>query len=149
MLAAARQMSGVVADLERRLAGQDLRVEGTLRVATTDTLAASVLPSHLASFRARYPGIVVELAVGNPIADLTRRDADAAVRPMAAPPEVLVGRQVCGIAFAVYAAPGMEAGPWLVPDDGSRAARPGAGRARTCRRWKSPRAPTACSRCAI
>ena len=117
MLAAARSMSGVVADLERRLAGQDLRVQGTLRVATTDTLAASVLPRHLASFRVRHPGIVVELAVGNQVANLTRRDADAAVRPMAARPEALVGRRVCGIAFAVYAAPGAEAGPWLVPDE--------------------------------
>jgi DNA-binding transcriptional LysR family regulator len=117
MLAAARHMSSVVADLERRLAGRDLRVEGTLRVATTDTLAASVLPRHLAAFRARHPGIVVELAVGNQVANLTRRDADAAVRPMAAPPEALVGRLVCGIAFAVYAAPGAEAGPWLAPDE--------------------------------
>lgn len=117
MLAAARRVSGVVADLERKLAGQDLRVEGTLRVATTDTLAASVLPRHLATFRARHPGIVVELAVGNQVANLTRRDADAAVRPMAARPEALVGRRVCGIAFAVYAALGSEAGPWLVPDE--------------------------------
>ncbi|WP_407522396.1 LysR family transcriptional regulator [Methylobacterium oryzisoli] len=117
MLAAARRISGVVTDLERRLAGRDLRLDGTVRVATTDTLAASVLPRHLADFRARHPGIVVELVVGNRVADLTRRDADAAVRPMTAPPEALVGRRVCGIAFAVYAAPGAEAGPWLVPDE--------------------------------
>lgn len=117
MLAAARQVSSVVADLERRLAGRDLRLEGTLRVATTDTLAASVLPQHLAAFRVRHPGVVVELAVGNQVANLTRRDADAAVRPMAEPPEALVGRRVCGVAFAVYAAPGAEAGPWLAPDE--------------------------------
>jgi DNA-binding transcriptional LysR family regulator len=117
MLAAARQLSHVVADLERRLAGQDLRVEGTLRVATTDTLAASLLPRHVTAFRARHPGIVVELAVGNQVANLTRRDADVAVRPMAGPPETLVGRRVCKIAFALYAAPGAEAGLWLVPDD--------------------------------
>src|SRR5262245_61844600 len=117
MLAAARQMSGVVLDLERRLAGQDLRMEGTLRVATTDTLVASVLPRHLAAFRALHPGIVVELAVGNLPANLTRRDADVAVRPMAGPPEALIGRRVCGVAFAVYAASGADAGPWLVPDD--------------------------------
>lgn len=69
MLAAARQLSSVVTDLERHLAGRDLRVEGRLRVATTDTLAASMLPRHLGSFRARYPGIVVELAVGNQVAN--------------------------------------------------------------------------------
>lgn len=117
MLAAARQMSGVVADLERRLAGQDLRLEGTVRVATTDTLAASLLPRHLASFRTLHPGVVVELAVGNTVANLSRRDADAAIRPMASPPETLVGRRICPVGFAPFAAPGMSAGPWLAPDE--------------------------------
>ena len=104
-------------------------------VATTDTLAAAVLPRHLASFRARHPGIVVELAVGNQVANLTRRDADAAVRPMATPPESLVRRRVCGIAFAVYAAPGAEAGPWLVPDETLAGSAAG--------RWARANVPTA------
>ena len=117
MLAVAQSMSGMVADLERRLAGQDLRVQGSLRVTTTDTLAAGLLPRHLAAFQALYPGIALELAVGNQVADLTRRDADVAVRPMAAPPQALVGRRICAIAFAVYALKGAERGPWLVPDD--------------------------------
>jgi DNA-binding transcriptional LysR family regulator len=117
MLTAARQVSGVVADLERRLAGRDLRVEGTLRVATTDTLAASLLPQHFAAFRERHPGVVLELAVSNGVANLTRREADIAVRPMAGPPEALVGRRVCGIAFAVYAVASAGPRPWLVPDE--------------------------------
>src|SRR3712207_1272522 len=51
LLATARGMAEIVAGLERKLAGQDLRLEGTLRVTTTDTLMASILPSLLARFR--------------------------------------------------------------------------------------------------
>ncbi|MBY3466122.1 LysR family transcriptional regulator [Rhizobium laguerreae] len=65
LLASVRQISSLVTDLERRLTGRDLRLEGVLRVATTDTLASSILPQHLAAFHVRYPDIVVELAVGN------------------------------------------------------------------------------------
>jgi DNA-binding transcriptional LysR family regulator len=107
MLATARRMAETVAELERRLSGQDLRLEGTLRVATTDTLMASLLPGVLARFHAAHPGIVVEVAVSNLFANLTRRDADVAIRPAASPPETLVGRRVADVAFALYAAPGL------------------------------------------
>jgi DNA-binding transcriptional LysR family regulator len=117
LLGSVRQISSLVTDLERRFTGKDLRLEGALRVATTDTLASSILPRHLAAFHGRYPDIVVELAVGNLPADIVRHDVDAAVRPMAGPSETLIGRRVSHVAFAVYAAPGLETGPWLLPDD--------------------------------
>lgn len=127
VLAVARGMDATVAALERRLAGQDLRLSGTLRVATTDTLALTVLMPHLAAFRAAHPGIALEVAISNVMANLTRRDADVAVRPADNPPEPLVGRRVAGIAYAVYGATGylarhlelggLAAHPWVAPDD--------------------------------
>jgi DNA-binding transcriptional LysR family regulator len=132
LLAAARQMSEVVEALERRLAGQDLRLEGTLRVTTTDTLMGSVLPGVLASFQAAHPGIRIEVSVSNLMANLTKRDADVAVRPAREAPETLIGRRVAAVAFAVYASPAclatvqtaaaagaddLAAHPWVAPDD--------------------------------
>lgn len=127
VLAVARGMEATVAALERRLAGQDLRLSGTLRVATTDTLALTVLMPHLAAFRAAHPGIELEVALSNAMANLTRRDADVAVRPADDPPEALVGRRVADIAYAVYGAAGylarhaelgrLDAHPWVAPDD--------------------------------
>jgi DNA-binding transcriptional LysR family regulator len=113
LLATARRMAETVTDLERRLSGQDLRLEGDLRVTTTDTLMASVLPPILAAFRRRHPGIAVEVTTSNAFANLTRRDADVAIRPTAEPPETLVGRRVSAIAFAVYGSPAYlaESGP--------------------------------------
>ena len=124
LAASARTIDSTVTALERRLAGRDLRLEGSLRLTTTDTLMASVLPPVLASFRALQPGIELELAVANAMANLTRRDADIAIRPAASPPETLVGRRISGIAFAIYgpsAGPGgdadLAAATWVVPDD--------------------------------
>lgn len=105
LLAVSRQMAETVTELERRLTGQDLRLEGSLRITTTDTLMASVLPSVLAAFRERHPGVLLEVATANAFANLTHRDADVAVRPAMDPPETLVGRRISGIAFAIYAAP--------------------------------------------
>lgn len=107
LIAAARRMAETVTGLERHLLGQDLRLEGGLRVTTTDTLMASLLPPLLAAFRERHPGITVEVATTNLFANLTRRDADVAIRPSADPPETLVGRRVSGVAFAIYGAPGL------------------------------------------
>lgn len=104
LLAAARRIEETVTGLERRLAGQDLRLEGELRVTTTDTLALTILMPHLAAFRTAHPGITLELTVTNAMANLTRRDADVAIRPTAEPPEALVGRRVAGLAHAIYAA---------------------------------------------
>lgn len=105
LLAVARQMADTVTELERRLTGQDLRLEGSLRITTTDTLMASILPSILADFRQRHPGVLLEVSTSNALANLSHRDADVAIRPAVDSPDALVGRRIAKVAFAVYAAP--------------------------------------------
>ncbi len=103
-IAAADGVDGVIGALERQLAGQDLRPSGALRVTTTDTLVDQVA-SLAAAFRAAYPEITLELVADNAFYTLTRRDADVALRPVAEPPETLVGRRIATVASALYAAP--------------------------------------------
>ncbi|MGI9449126.1 MAG: LysR family transcriptional regulator [Geminicoccaceae bacterium] len=103
LAAAARNIDDMVATLERRIAGRDLKLEGVIRVTTTDTFMNSVLPPHLASFRAKHPRITIELAQTNTRLNLTKRDADVAIRPARALPTPLVGRLVSDVAFAIYA----------------------------------------------
>jgi len=127
LAASARQIAGLVDAAERRIVGQDLRLSGSVRVATTDTLALVVLPPLITRFRHTHPDVQIELASGNPAADLTRRDADLAVRPTLEPPENLVGRRICRLAYAAYAAPAyLQQTParsalakhvWVAPDD--------------------------------
>ena len=97
----AERMEADMAVLDRRLAGQDLRPSGTVRVTTTDTLIGLLTP-HFAAFRDGHPEIELHVVVANRFFDLTRHDADVAIRPTNDPPETLVGRRLATIATAVY-----------------------------------------------
>lgn len=109
---------------ERALTGQDLQLRGPLRVTMPDTVARLLLPVMIAPFERRYPEIELELVISTAFLNLSKRDADIAVRPTNAPPETLVGRRLCGLASAVYARveaddPGeaLAESPWVAPDD--------------------------------
>lgn len=114
---------------QRVLAGRDTELSGPLRVTTTDTLAYGLLMPVLAEFRARHPRIELQVAINNAFLNLTRREADVAIRPAAAPPEHLVGRRAGRVQTAPYAsrrylerlqAPAVAHWPghaWVLPDD--------------------------------
>ena len=123
ILVAARGFENAIVSLERKLAGQDLRAEGLVRVTTTDTLLASVLQAPLAMFQQEHPGITLDVTTSNAFVNLSKRDADVAIRPAIDPPEFLLGRRIGSVAFAVYAAaiPDGRGAPtserWIGPDD--------------------------------
>lgn len=102
LLAAAGRVGDTVAAAERRVYGRDLRPSGSLRVTTTDTLLHGLLLPLCPEFRKTYPEIELELVASNQRFDLTRREADIALRPAAQPPDRLVGRKVGAIACGVY-----------------------------------------------
>ncbi len=91
-------------ELDRRLAGRDHRLTGTLSVTTTDTLMHRFLGPHFAGFRERYPDVTVEVVLASEFLNLSKRQADIAIRPSLAPPDELFGRRLAAIAFAVYGA---------------------------------------------
>ena len=102
--ASAVRLEDEVLTLGRTLSGQDLRPIGTVRIATTDALG-SILMRHLPAMRALHPGIQLEITISNALANLTRREAEIAIRPTIEPPEILVGRRVADIAHAIYGSP--------------------------------------------
>jgi len=97
---AAARLEDEVLTLERRLSGQDLRPSGVVRITTTDTLG-TILMRHLPAMRAVHPEIQFEVAISNAMANLSRREAEIAIRPTPEPPEILVGRRVADIAHAI------------------------------------------------
>jgi len=103
MIDAAREVESTLFDMQRQIAGHELKLEGELRVTTTDTFMLSSLGPHLASFQQTHPHIVVEVLITNNILDLNRRDADVAIRPTRLPDAGLVGRRLCDVEFGVYA----------------------------------------------
>jgi DNA-binding transcriptional LysR family regulator len=69
----------------------------------------------------------IEVAVSNAMFNLSKRDADVAIRPAKVAPETLVGRRVAKVAFAVYASrdyvakrgkiADLRKERWIAPDD--------------------------------
>jgi len=98
----ARVMEQAALDAERRVAGRDLEPEGEVWITTTDSLLMGLLSPLFTEFRARYPGIVLDVAISNQLFDLTRRDADVAIRPSNQPPENLIGRPLANIGQAIF-----------------------------------------------
>ena len=102
LAAVAKRVEADILGAERRLAGQDLKLSGSVRLTTTDTLYAGLLAPALADFRVNYPDIELEVVVSNQVHSLSKREADIAIRPTRNPPETLVGRRVGSIRQAIY-----------------------------------------------
>ena len=105
MIAAAREVEATLFDMQRQIAGRELRLEGELRVTTTDSFMLAMLTPHLGSFRERHPHIVVTVLITNSLLDLNRRDADIAIRPIPVPDAGLVGHRLQEVRFDAFASP--------------------------------------------
>ena len=57
----ARRVQAEVLGTERRIAGRDMKLSGTLRITTTDTLFYGLLSPLFADFRERHPDIQLEV----------------------------------------------------------------------------------------
>lgn len=99
----ARAIAPRVDAIQRRLLGRDLQLTGTVRVTTAFVTMAYLLPAPLAEFVRAQPGIEVEVAENSALLDLSRRQADVAVRLSRQVPEHWVGRQLGTARYAVYA----------------------------------------------
>lgn len=124
MQASAARVEREIERVDLHISGQDLKLEGTLVVTTTDTIAENLIGPHLAAFHRAYPGIRLELVLDNQHVNLSKRQADVAIRPTLNPPETLVGRRLATLAFAPYASkaymkgrtPDLGALDWLAVD---------------------------------
>jgi DNA-binding transcriptional LysR family regulator len=104
MVRLAERMGEDIVAFERQVTGHDLRPSGELRVTTNDTLLVHLMTDVFAAFRKAYPEIVLDVVVSNQALNLSKRDADVAVRATDRPPEALIGRRAASIAWAVFGA---------------------------------------------
>lgn len=102
MISLATTMADSINEFERRVAGRDVTPSGELRVTVVDAIAISLLPPVLARFRKVNPGVQLDLIVAAQTLNLSRRDADIAIRTTNEPPESLIGRRICTMRWAVY-----------------------------------------------
>ena len=106
VLAHVERMDVEALAVERAITGQDVRLEGIVRLTTVETLAVELLMPVFAAFRERYPGITLEVVTDTRSLSLTKREADVALRLARLTQNDLAVRKVGDLAYGVYASPG-------------------------------------------
>jgi DNA-binding transcriptional LysR family regulator len=96
--------------LARHVDARDPALRGTARLTTVPHLATHLLPPALPALRQRHPELVLEVVADARAFDLSRREADLAMRMGRPRDSGLVARRLSQLAYAFYAAAATEAG---------------------------------------
>ncbi len=103
LTASAEAMEAAASAFLRTASGGVDELKGGVRVTASEFIGVEVLPPILTEFRDAHPGIAIELALSDVNQDLSRRDADIAVR-MARPTQAaLVARRLGDVGIGLYA----------------------------------------------
>jgi DNA-binding transcriptional LysR family regulator len=84
--------------------GQSQSIEGEVRITASDILSAFVLPAVVKRLRSRAPGLRIDIVAANDIRDLTKREADIAIRHVRPEQPDLVARLIAQGEAHFYAA---------------------------------------------
>jgi DNA-binding transcriptional LysR family regulator len=89
---------------ERQSRASDKDLTGTVRLTCASTLADRLASSYLFDrFHALYPGLRVELVITDRVLDLSKGEADIAIRLDEPQDPSLIGRKIAKVPWAVYA----------------------------------------------
>ncbi|MDR7025691.1 LysR family transcriptional regulator [Pseudomonas peli] len=103
LLGHARVMGAAAHDLGLAATGRSEEVAGVVSVATSDAVAAYLMPKILLQIREAAPGIQVEVVASDGFSDLLRREADIAIRHVRPEQPELIGRLVRHSSACFYA----------------------------------------------
>lgn len=105
LLAHARIMGEGARALSLAAWGQSEALEGEVAISASDAYASYLLPPILERLHAAEPRIRIEVVVSNDLSDLSRREADIAVRNVRPTEPELIARKIRDAAARLYAAP--------------------------------------------
>ncbi len=107
MVSGAERVEREMAALELEVAGQDERLAGPVRITCCDQYVSAMMVQELTVFCGAYPGIELGITTDSRTFDLSKREADIALRTLAVgaePQEHLLGRKLVGVFCANYVA---------------------------------------------
>ncbi|OUR95663.1 hypothetical protein A9Q84_14270 [Halobacteriovorax marinus] len=82
--------------------GLDTKLKGRILITTTPSIATTFLPKIIKKFQQKWPDLFVDLKVSNQFYNLSKREADIAIRPASDVPLHLIGRNLGELNFAIY-----------------------------------------------
>jgi len=104
--------------------GDAEQVAGSVRISTTDTFLHGLLAPALRELQLRHPLLAYDLHASNELANLTRHDADIALRATKKPPRHLVGKRIGAVRVALFGPKrgalelaGAASATWIAPDE--------------------------------
>lgn len=105
VLPIAENIANEVTSLSMMADSLDNHLVGEVKLTSVDALALGYLPSVIQRFYQQYPGITINLSSDNNFVNLSKREADIAIRPTHSPAENMVGRKAASMVFGLYASP--------------------------------------------
>ena len=106
MLSSTVRAEDALLTAERQLQGRDAQLTGEIRLTTSNIIATHLIMDDLVEFTRQYPDIELNVLISFDLFNLSRREADVAVRMLrlnSNPPEDLVGRKLVTIKSCYYA----------------------------------------------
>lgn len=101
-----RVMGDAAGHVSRLADGQSSEVRGKISISASEVYCAFLLPPIIERLRAQEPGINIEIIADNEPSDLTRREADIALRNFKPIEEDLIARKIRDDFANLYATPG-------------------------------------------
>ncbi len=105
LVAPLRALEDAVLTVERGAQAQRGGLQGSVRITCPETFGVSYLAPRLARFGRLHPGLRVDLKPAGAVLDLSRREAEVAVRFFRTRHERVVVRHVGDVTHGLYASP--------------------------------------------
>ncbi|WBQ17610.1 LysR family transcriptional regulator [Sphingobium yanoikuyae] len=103
VLGNAERMEAEAIAIERLVQGRDVALSGTVRITTVENMAEILLPVAVSKLHERYPGITIDVLSDPRSLNLSRREADIAIRMARFEGNELVSRRMAVAGSMLYA----------------------------------------------
>ncbi len=103
VLSHAQRIESEFHELNKQIFSRNSDLEGNIRLTVCSPFLSNLLMQDLADFGERYPSIKIEILSSEHELNLSKREADIAIRVTNYPPEHLVGRRISGYSQSIYA----------------------------------------------
>lgn len=103
LLSALTRVEDAIAAAERQAHAVDTSMVGEVVVTAPESFGIGWLAPRLAAFAAHHPGLHVVLEPSGAVKDLSRREAEVALRTFRTRDPAIVARRACDIGYALYA----------------------------------------------
>jgi len=100
-----RRMSDAATSVSLIASGQSQELDGEICITATEAICVYLLPPIVKEIRETYPGISIDLLASDKISNLSRREADIAVRNVRPTQAELIAKKICDVTARLYATP--------------------------------------------